>query len=205
MMILNVLPWVLLLGAIAVIIIKGNQHSKMREQMRARFLEEENEANMVRKKEIEPELYFTADLSALPPIPESDPYQVERCAKRIMIRFAEPITNLELKKQYGLQQMDIIAQYEENFNEYLKALTKWAVSISNENRNDAIKILETVIYLGSELRDSYKLSADIYAENRNTEKLSELLARAEENHFKDPSIREQVLDYINMKKVDASL
>jgi CTP:phosphocholine cytidylyltransferase-like protein len=106
------------------------------------------------------------------------------------------MSNLELKKQYGPSQMDIIAQYEENFSEYLKALTKWAVSLAPENQNDAIVILEAVVALGGEFRDSYKVAADIYMSKNDKQGMENLITNAEKNHFRDPAVRSHILEYI---------
>jgi hypothetical protein len=196
----NIILFALSVMLIVMLVIKFSRHSKQQADVKRKFLDDEAAANAVRKKEIDPALFYTADLSALPEIPEGDPFQIERCAKRMMIYFKEPITNLELKMQYGAAQMDFIAQYEENFNEYLKALTKWAASIAEENKSDALVILELVISLGGEFRDAYKLAADIYASKRDSIGMEGLRSFAEKNHFHDPSIRTQILEYINMKK-----
>jgi len=191
----NILLILLSVGAIFFLIIKSGIHSKKSDDIKRRFLEEEDAANSARKKEIEPELYYTANLTALPPISADDPHQVMRCAARPMIRFPKPMTNLEIKKTYGPSQMDIIAQYEENFSEYLKALTKWAAELKDENHDEALTIVETVISLGGEFRNAYKLAADIYAATGRN--LSELASRTEENHFSDPIVKQQILDYIS--------
>jgi hypothetical protein len=185
--------------AIVILVINSSRHSKKQDDAKQNFLDEEEAANLVRKKEIDPALFYTADLSVLPPSPEGDPHQVERSAKRVMIRFENYISNLELKKMYGLSQMDLIAQYEENFNEYLKALTKWGASVAEENPQDAVKILEHVISLGGEYRDTYKIAADIYTADGDKEKLQALIVSAEKNHFSDPAVRQQILDYIGEK------
>lgn len=197
---INIFLWLLLPVAISAFFLLSRRHSKKQEEIKARFFEEEEAANSVRKKDIEPELFYTPDLSVLPPLPPDDPHQIERAAKRTMLRFPQPMTNLELKKNYGLAQMDIIAQYEENFSEYLKALTKWGVATATENPADALTILETVAALGGEFRDTYKTAADIYAARGDSEKLDALFTRAEENYFRDPSIKRQILDYIETKR-----
>ncbi|MCL2388566.1 MAG: hypothetical protein FWC89_13625 [Defluviitaleaceae bacterium] len=189
---------------IVAVLMNGRSHRRKQEEMNRRFLEEEEAANAVRKKDIDADLYYTANLSALPQLPNPDPHQVERCANRTMIRFAEPISNLELKKQYGLAQMDVIAQYEENFTEYLKSLTKWAMDIAENQQEDALKIVEEVVTLGGEFRDTYRLAADIYVAKNDHDGLNTLLINATENHFKDPAIRRQVLDYISLKKEEIS-
>jgi len=196
----NILIFLLTALAITFLVVRSSRHSKRIDEIKRRFLEEEEAANLVRKKEIDPELFYTADLSTLPALPENDTAQVERASKRLMIYFKEPITNLELKKQYGVMQMDIIAQYEENFNEYLKALTKWAGSIMADSPDDAIKILELVVSLGGEFRDTYRHSADIYAARGDEAALDALLRAAGENHFNDPNIRILVCEYIFKKK-----
>jgi len=165
-----------------------------------RFIEEEDAANAVRKKDIKPELFYEPDLTVLPPIPENDPHKVERSRKRTMIRFTEPITNLELKKQYGIAQMDVIAQYEENFNDYLKALTAWAGElIENDDLQNASIILEEAMNLGSEFRNTYKFAADIHVRKKDEIALQSLRFKVTANHFKDPAIRQHVVAYIDSK------
>jgi hypothetical protein len=163
-------------------------------------LEEEEEANLVRKKEIGAEMYYEADLTELPQIPEGDPFQVERTSRRTMLRFERPMTNLELKKQYGVSQMDNIALYEENLSEYLKALTHWGASIAGENPSEAIIILEKVVELGGEFRDAYKLAADIYAGKGDRDGMKTLRTVTEKNHFSDPVVRTHILEYIARKE-----
>ena len=198
---LNIVLVVLSVAAIILLVIKSSRHTKKQDEVKRKFLEAEEAANAVRKKDIDPELFYTADLSVFPPISADDPFQVIRASKRLMIRFEEYVSNLELKKLYGMAQMDLIAQYEENFNEYLKSLTKWAASVAEESHKDALVILEYVISLGGEFRDSYKLAADIYDANNDKKKLEALTEAATKNHFRDPSIRQQILDYINMKEI----
>ncbi|MCL2355530.1 MAG: hypothetical protein FWC70_00030 [Defluviitaleaceae bacterium] len=196
----NIFFWILLPVAIITFFLLSRRHTKKQEEVKARFLAEEEAANAVRKREIEPELFFTPNLSALPPVPAGDPHRVERSAKRTMIRFAKPLTNLELKMQYGLAQIEAIAQYEENFIEYLKSLTKWGTEIAAESPFDAVEILQTVVESGGEFRDAYKTLADIYS--GDGEMLDALFARAEENHFSDPAVKRHILEYIDAKRGD---
>ncbi|MCL2456436.1 MAG: hypothetical protein FWD19_02665 [Defluviitaleaceae bacterium] len=199
--ILNSIIFFASVAAMIFLVIKSSSHRKKQDEINKNFLEREEAANAVRKKEIDPHLFFEADLSHFPKISEDDPFQIIRCSKRVMIRFETPVTNLELKNLYGLSQMDLIAQYEENFNAYLKSLTQWAASLAEKNSGDALKIVEYVISLGGEFRDSYKIAADIYAKNGEQEKLDALTDAAEQNYFNDPSIRKQIIDYINMKEI----
>ena len=194
---------VLLLSTIVLIIViavMSRKHGKQQDDINRRFLEAEEAANSVRKRELDPELFYTADLAGLPPVPENDPHKVLRASKRTMIRFNSPVSNLDLKKRYGPSQMDSIALFEENFNDYLKALTEWAASLAEEDKaGDALLVLKQAIVLGSEFRNTYKLAADIYAARRDTKSLDALLQYAEENYFRDPAVQNHVIEYISEK------
>jgi len=202
-MVTNILNIVLIILSVLLIIFiayMARRHRSKQENIHERFLDEEDAANAVRKKELEPEIFFVADLSGLPEISEDDPYQVVRAAKRQMIRFTEPVSNLELKQKYGVSQMDIIAQYEENFNEFLKALTNWAEGLADEgNGRSALAILEYALTLGSEFRSTYKLAADILAAYQDAGALETLLDFTSANHFYDPAVRQHIMSYINDK------
>ena len=199
----NMLNIGLLIGSIILIIVVAlatKRHGKLQDAKNRRFLEEEQEANMARKREIDPKLFFYADLINFPRIPESDPHKVLRTSRRTMIRFEEPETNVELKKRYGPSQLESIAQYEENFVDFLKSLGDWAQALYDEGSLDgAIQVLDYAVRLGSEFRATYRLAADIYANRRDTGALGQLHHMAQQNHFKDPVIQGHVLSYIEEK------
>ena len=199
----NLLNIILLVASILLIIVVAimtKRHGKLQDAKNRRFLEEEQVANLARKREIDPELYFFADLDNLPPVPESDPYKVLRTSKRTMIRFDEPESNVELKKRYGASQLDSISLYEENFHDFLKSLGEWAQALHDEgNVGGSLKVLLYAIELGSEFRGTYRLAADIYAYERDMFSLERLLQVAIDNHFKDPAMQEHVLSYIEEK------
>ena len=199
----NLLNITLLLASIVLIIVVAivtKRHGKLQDAKNRRFLEEEQAANMARKREIEPELFFYANLEDLPRVPESDPHKVLRTSKRTMIRFDKPETNVELKKRYGVAQLESITLYEENFHDFLKSLGEWALALHDEgNINGALQVLEYAIVHGSEFRGTYRLAADIYAYERDVWAMERLLQMAMDNHFKDPAMRDHVLSYIEEK------
>ena len=198
--IINVVLIAATIIAIIVVLTKSRLHTRKKEQLHKQFIDQEAEANAVRKKEIDPELYFVPDLSELPAVPEGDPNRVERSSKRPMIYFRTPKTNLELKREYGPAQMDILAQHEENFNEYLKCLTSWATELSAtgepQDTSDALLILGYAIAHGAEFRNTYKITADIYAKAGEKSTLEALYDMAKNNHFRDPAIRQHILEHI---------
>ena len=199
----NLLNISLLIASIILIVVVAivtKRHGKLQDTKNRRFLEEEQAANVARKREIEPELFFYADLINLPRISESDPHKVLRTSRRTMIRFEKPESNVELKKRYGVAQLESITLYEENFVDFLKSLGDWAQALHDEgNIGDAIQVLEYAIQLGSEFRATYRLAADIYTNCRDSHALGQLFQMAQQNHFKDPIIQEHILSYIEEK------
>lgn len=201
MFIMNVIIGIgLVIAILLAVAINGRTRERRLRAIQRRFLDDEAAANNVRKKDLGPELFYEADFTVLPPLPPGDPYEVERCAARKMIRFEEHVTNLELKQRYGLAQLDLIAQYEENFTLYQKALTDWGAALVEEgNKARALTVLGEAITLGSQYRDTYKLVADIYADRGDSESLEALIDYATQTHFDDPAMRVHIHAYINRK------
>ena len=199
----NLLNIALLVASIVLIFAVAfmtKRHGRLQDAKNLRFLEDEQAANMARKREIDPELFFHANLENLPPVPENDPHRVLRTSKRTMIRFEVPESNVDLKKKYGVAQLDSITLYEENFHDFLKSLGDWAQNLHRAGNVDgALQVLTYAINLGSEFRGTYRLAADIYAYERDAHALEQLLQTAQDNYFRDPAMQEHVLSYIEEK------
>jgi len=203
---LSPVTWALLavlLWAIIFLAIFSRRARRQNDEAARKFLHEEEVANRVKKRPLEDELFYTPELDKLPPLPEGDPQQVQRAASRKMIRFNEPMTNVEIKLRYGRHQLEQLAHYEENYFDYLRILTKWGEALLKDNKKaDAARILEHAVALGSEFRRSYKFLADIYAGNNDPVKLEELLAKAEFKKFRDPAVAQHIMAYIREKQAE---
>ena len=177
---------------------KSNRGTRINREKNKRFFQQDAEANNARRREIDPDLFFIPDLNPLPPIESNDPHQVMRAASRTMIYFKEPISNIELKKQYGPSQLASITQYEENFNDFLNCITKWARDLFDKKDFSSAKLLvEYAMDLNSEYRNTYKLAADLYSLNIFNDKTLESLAKiVEQKEFKDPAMQKNILEYI---------
>lgn len=168
-----------------------------------KLIREEREANSARRKEIDESLFFIADVSQLPVTDDGGDKQekVLKRAARTMIRFTQPMTNLELKMTYGPSQLETIARYEENFHRYLEALIEWAENLHAYGRNhEAIRILMHTVELGSEYRKSYMLAADLFAAEGDEDALDALLSTAETHSFADEGVRRRIIGHIIQKR-----
>ena len=161
------------------------------------LLEQEIKANAARRKDIDPAFFFTPDMNALPPFAPGDK-QAEKAAafaSNTMLRLPYAMTNTELKLAYGPGQLENIAQYEENYQYFIRLLIEWAEGlIEKDNKKDALRILEYTIDMGSEYRKSYILAADLYTDD---EKINELREKVENQPFKDEQVKNSILKYIN--------
>lgn len=170
------------------------------------FLQREMEANYTRKKEIEADYFYTADLSGLPfhdyPAEKTKLIKTQQSVKtqagKKMLHFDQKKTNLELKLGYGIANLDNIIMYEENYNAYIRALTNWAEELlADQNLDDAVSVLEESVRLGSELSKSYSMLAKAYTIRDDRYKLDGLYTAAQNNIALNPVTKDRILASIN--------
>lgn len=165
-----------------IIKIKNKDYKKKADE----YFELERQANMARKKTIDEDLYYEPDMEKLP-IKEYSPNDeqnskllkaqelVFRKSKLKMIKFNSYKSNMELKMEYGFANLEHIATYEENFNEFMSALTNWGEQLINQNNlDDGELVLQFAIKNGCDLSKTFILLADMYYNKNSKEKLNEL-------------------------------
>lgn len=155
--------------------------SRNYEKQKEKFLKEEQEASYSRSNEIEEQRYIKPSILDLKVIdvldvktePDTEVYNIQsdilKLATKPMLHLKE--SNLELKKMYGVANLEYIIQCEENYNTFLSKLNSFAESlIKLQKTEEAIKILEEAIKLGTDYSKSFKLLADLY--NKKNDKAS---------------------------------
>ncbi|MCL2619606.1 MAG: hypothetical protein FWD97_01560 [Defluviitaleaceae bacterium] len=184
---------ILLLALLVTIMIrlaKRKSHEKL--QRTADMLEENDEANNARARDVEDELLFHVIMEDLP-LREYTAEEQEKprpvcmwqnkviqAASKKMLHFDSPKTNVELKKMFGRANLEFVARYEENFVNFIHAMRHWAEALLTEDKkDDAQQVLEIAVEAGSEVSQTYTLLADIYAEANDSEKLTALKDLAE--------------------------
>ena len=193
----------------AIIFFVVHRAFKDRYAMRDKFLEDEQNANTARSRNVEPEFFYYPNTEGLP-LRDNVTGDIEKkqnlvinCAKLTMVRFPKKMTNLELKSNYGVVNLEKITGYEENYNRYTSVLIAWAEALLEHGGeteiSDAITILENTIELGSEYRKTYLRLADHYAGQSNADGLNHLLERVA-FVFTDEGIKRQLTQYIMDKK-----
>lgn len=167
------------------------------------FLAREREANSVRKQPLTDLNYITISMSALPQIETDDEYLKERIRTLEVLSEGDNkivnlsnYTNTELKLKYGVANLTILTEYDQNFTNLCRALYEAGNRLYESGDIDnAQAFLEYGIKCGTDLKLHYTLLADIYEQKLMYKNIVGLIHSAENinSALKTPLI-------INLKK-----
>lgn len=151
------------------------------------FLEKEREANSTRKKPITDLHYVDVNTASLPSIETEDEYIIERIGT--LNHLADPevkvcnlsqYTNTELKLKYGVANLTILSEYDQNYTMLCRCLYEIGRRLyESGDKYTAMAYLEYGIACGTDLKSHYMLLADIYEEELQYKKIVELIHSAE--------------------------
>ncbi len=168
------------------------------------FLEKERQANMTRRKDIPMEFYITPDTGNLPvkdyshhPGLSAKQEQVLKAAKNTMLKFPKPKSNLEIKTEYGVANLEVIINYEENHQAYLRRLLEWAELLKREGyTEDTQKVLSEAVDFGADNFRTFQLYAETCKDLEDTDRLKQICKRILEGDLlKDNEVlKTKVLD-----------
>lgn len=164
------------------------------------FLEKEQKANLTRRKDISGLPYITIPLDKFPiGICEND--SIRECENTLQTLSDKKIlnlgakTNTELKLEYGLANLNILTEYEQNFNTLCQTLLSYATALMQAEQDAAAQtVLEYGIEIGSDMSQNFLLLADLYRTNGTPERISELIEKAEQL---DSLMKNSILDKLN--------
>ena len=178
--------------------------SRNAEKNKTKLLELESEANLTRRKSIDNLDYIIFSEKSIP-INEINDDELKKIQEELLnfvdtkILNLSGITNLELKKLYGPANLPMLSEYDNNFLELVRTLHNYAVILNNLNcQNDAIKVLEYSVDIGTDMGSSYKLLADLYNLQNNTSKIKVLLDKTDKvNSLSQNSVISYLQAYID--------
>ena len=102
-----------------------------------------------------------------------------------------------MKLEYGLANLNILTEYEQNFNTLCQTLLSYATALMQAEQNAAAQtVLEYGIEIGSDMSQNFLLLADLYRTNGTPERISELIEKAEQL---DSLMKNSILDKLNQK------
>ncbi|MCX4327309.1 MAG: hypothetical protein OSJ45_08435 [Lachnospiraceae bacterium] len=170
--------------------VKSKQADNETNNPKENFLKREYEANFTRKKDISGLDYLVIPENALP-FTETDNMEeagLQKDIKDIMSRKIlnlSGISNTDLKLQYGHANLDLLAEYDQNFSNLLRCLDSWGSYLYNSkgDKENAKQVLEYSVSIGSDITRTYTTLASIYLEENNPGKVQSLIDRAENSDF----------------------
>lgn len=157
---------------------------KMKEE-EERFWDREREANFVRKKPLTDIEYITVPFSEIPLEEDSADPLLKEYAEKILsfedkkIVNLNGISNTDLKLKYGVANLAVLSEYDENYTQLVSTLADYAEELNRLGRRDeAVKVLEISVNCKSDVKRSYLLLADIYREAKEYDKIEDLIETA---------------------------
>ncbi len=153
------------------------------------FWDEETLANSVRKKQLEESDFVTFPFDKLPaeesfspdPVPESLSALLALSDKK-MINL-NGISNTEVKKRFGVANMNILTEYDSNYETFVKNIYLLCQYLYDTGRKEeALVLSEETILTGTDSLSHYKLIIRIYREQGNLAGISWLKEKADNIH-----------------------
>lgn len=162
--------------------IKKND-KEMTQTMRG-FLEKEQAANFVRKKPLDDLPYVTIPDFILTMTLPDDPDFAE--AKRMITHLKDTkivnftgVSNTDLKYRYGTANIGVLSEYDQNYLHLLRSLHGMGKSLLSAGRkDDARKVWEYAVEIGSDMMSTYLSLAEIYHDEGHPEEIEELIFKA---------------------------
>lgn len=160
--------------------------TRQQETAEADFWNRENEANHTRRQDISGLPYITIPLENFT-MDNCDSSELKNLEAALTALSTKKIlnlsgqTNTDLKLKYGAANLDELSEYDQNFSTLCATLVSYAECLAKLGyMEQAQTVLEYGISCGSDHSRNYRMLADIYARQSQSEKLQELLAKAAE-------------------------
>ena len=169
---------------------------KAQEKQEDAYWEREFSANHVRKSNLDDLTYITfqaepfyplnlLDTASCPEFLRRNP-EVKNILSRFlfleekkMVNLTE-YTNTDLKFKYGVANLNLLTEYDSNYNELITLLHNYGSIFAKDGYDiQALSILEYAVSIGSDISGTYTLCAQIYQKNNQWDKIDRLKKEAE--------------------------
>lgn len=144
------------------------------------FWDRENEANATRKQDISNLDYVDFSNVTLPFALFSDDL-LNQCEEQVLKLKDQRILNLtglsntDLKLAYGAANLPKLTQYDMNFTLLVRTLNSWGHRLAElEHPREAIAVLDFAVSIGSDIKATYKLLAELYYQEGETARIESM-------------------------------
>ena len=169
---------------VCVLSLLRKKHTRKQNAVEDAFWQREYRANNSPRQDISGLPYITIPLEKFPigncenkELKESEDILLSLSDKKILNLGSQ--TNTDLKLKYGISNLSMLMECDENFALLCRTLVSYAETLIHLNRSaDAQAVLEFGVSCGSDYVQNYTLLAGLYLEAGNTEHLDRLIADA---------------------------
>jgi hypothetical protein len=149
------------------------------------FWDRERAANSVRRKPLDNLDYIHIPMETLPTRLMKDDEKVADCLALLNELSTKQIvnftgyTNTDLKLEYGTANIELLSAYDQSYTLLVTTLQRWADLLWEAGyKKEAADIMEFAISTRTDVSRTYKLLAEYYSENRQSDKIQSLLDTA---------------------------
>ena len=186
---------------------------KKREESINSFWEKEEQAKHVPKKDLSEIPYITVPMDTFP-IGRYDDGEVSSIEDALFALSKKRIinitgmTNTEVKLMYGTDNLEVLSEMEDNYNELTVLLVDYAKClIEREDITGALPVLEFGVYIGTDVSGNYELLGDCYKKLDRTSDIEDLKQKVLDRHL---LLESKILFYLDELlgqnvKVDSTL
>lgn len=173
---------------IFIMVISHNVRKSKKEQATKEmsFWEKEKRANETRRQPLDGLDYIKIPLDKLPMHTMEENERVAECLRIVNELSTEQvvnltgITNTDLKLEYGAANITVLTQFDQNYTLLASTLQQWADLLYKEGFIDECRtILEFAVETRTDVSRCYDQLSDIYLQNGENDKISELIKTAE--------------------------
>lgn len=186
------LGWTLIF--IVVVSYKRFKANLKNQKAEEKFWKRENNANLTRKQDISHLDYVDFSGVTLPFALFEDSL-LKECEEEVLRLKDKKILNLtglsntDLKLKYGVANLPLLTQYDQNFTLLVRTLNTWGKRLSElSHTQEAICVLAFAASIGSDIKATWSLLAELYAANGDIAQIENLkqMASSLNSLMKDP-------------------
>ena len=164
--------------------VKKHSVEKKESEFRGIFWERESESNAAPKKDISSLNYIHFTLTDFPPSTDDsklvEEYEKLRTLSQETILNLTGYSNTDLKLAYGASNLSLLIKYDQNFTRLCHVLNGIGDGFHRLGLiSEAIQVLEFAVACQSDMSNTYRLLAQLYASRNQQYRIPDLIARAE--------------------------
>lgn len=181
-------------------LIKSKKQDRKKDEL---FWKREEQGNRTPKKDISNLDYLTITLDHLP-VKDNEDETINLYRDTIKALSSQKIlnlsglTNTDLKLQYGVANLNRLTEYDNNYIKLISILHKWGERLYNTgDTKSAISVLEYAVFCKTDALITYKLLAQIYYKQSDTDKIDNLIELILDSNM---SRKDELIKELNMLK-----